>query len=375
MMKNGFLIRRQYLDVLKAASGDNTQVKTITGMRGVGKTTLMDQFIEWELSKTKTRVLNYDFDDVTFFDMRTTTEIRNRILKECDGEGNTAIILHEVQKIVGWDTMITELVGMNVGEFFLTSSDDTVLNLRKFEAMKDKVVDIRMTPMSLNEFMEMNNFRSAKNALPAYLSIGGLPGVRADMPNDLAMSILAGIFNTAILKDVLTYDKSLNPDAACAMANLVMMESGSSMSSGDVSGSVGTSFRKSSQILGAMAGCFLIFENEGRSLLSKLTRSDMVYYAADIGLRNSVKGYRSEKISLAENALLIELKRLGYSVKIGGNGATRVFTAADAEGTVDYSICAGQPPANTSKKITVSIDEDSGFTGYTLSRFLSEEVD
>ena len=36
---------------------------------------------------------------------------------------------------------------------------------------------------------------------------------------------------------------------------------------------------KSNSIADAMAGCYLIVRNEGRSLLSKLRRSDIVYYA------------------------------------------------------------------------------------------------
>lgn len=59
----------------------------------------------------------------------------------------------------------------------------------------------------------------------------------------------------------------------------MIVDSGTILDSELISSATGSSFMKSNSIADAMAGCYLIVRNEGRSLLSKLRRSDIVYYA------------------------------------------------------------------------------------------------
>jgi len=376
MMHDGNLVRRPYLDVLEEVSGDHGKVKIITGMRGVGKTTLMTQYAESLTSgKNPPTVLDLDFDSIIGFKIRDRNELRNAILKGADPDGGTVIILHEVHQVPEWDRTIAELMDQDLGEYFITASDDSVMSIRNIEGMKDRIIEIRMTPMSLPEFMEFNNFRSPKVALKSYMKIGGLPAVRSNMPEEVAYGILRGIFCEAVLKDVLTYEKSLPPTAAMNMANHILVESGTLMDSTDVSGASGSSFRKSSQIVHAMAGCFLVFENEGRSLMSKLRRNKIVYYAADIGLRNCIKGFQPDKLSIAENAVFIELKRLGYAVKIDGEGDGRTLTAMDDESSTVYTVSKKAPASNTDGHIAITLEEDDEHPGYLLSTFLADEAE
>ncbi len=377
MMKDGYLIRRLYLDTLEEVSGDHKQLKIITGMRGVGKTTLMAQFAEEQSKKSNApSIVDLDFDGIVGFDIKDKNDLRDTLLKNSDSEGNTVIILHEVHQVPEWEKVIADLVlTHDLGEFYITASDDSIMSIKNIEEMKDSIVEIRMSPMSLQEFMELNNFRSPKVALKSYLKIGGLPAVRADMPEETAYSILRGIFCEAVLKDVLTYDKSLPPVAALNMANHILVDSGAMMDSASVSGASGSSYRKSSHIVSAMVGCFLVFENEGRSFLSKLKRNKIVYYAADIGLRNCIKGYRPDPLNLAENALFIELKRLNYSIKIDGEGIERTITAVDDESSTVYTVFKNAPVSNTEGRIVITLSDEEEEGGYPLSKFLYDDVE
>ena len=377
MLRDGNLVRRPYLDVLKDVSGDPGVLKIVTGMRGVGKTTLMSQYSDEVSSRKKPpAIVDLDFDGIAGFNIRDRNELRDAILKGADPEGNTVIILHEVHQVPEWDRTVAELIiSHDIGEFFITASDDTVMSIRNIEGMRDRIMEIRMTPMSLPEFMELNNFRSPKVALKSYMKIGGLPAVRSHMPEDVAYNILRGIFCEAVLKDVLTYEKSLSPTAAMNMANHILVQSGMLMDSADVSGASGSSYRKSSHIVDAMAGCFLVFKNEGRSFMSKLRRNKIVYYAADVGLRNCIKGFHPDKLSIAENAVFIELKRLGYSVKIDGEGADRTLTAVDDESSTIYTVSKKAPESNTDGHIAITLEEDDDHPGYLLSSFLADEAE
>jgi len=376
MMKDGALVRKHYLEELERASGDNKVVKVITGMRGVGKTTLMSQYVAYNLLKHKVRILDYDFDGMCGLDIRTAEQLHDTILTECNDTGRTVIILHEVQKIPNWSPMIADLVSLDIGEFFITASDNRVMEIADFESMKGNVIEIRVTPLSLREFMTLNGIRAIKPAIESYLAIGGLPAVRANMPPEIVFHILDGIFCSSILKDVLPYGKEHSPQTALSLARTIVVESGTVLNAGKVSDASGTSYRKTAPILEAMSSCYLIFSNEGRSFMSRIRRDNLVYFAADIGIRNCIRGFAPTRLNLGENLLMIELKRLGYSVKIEGSDGDRRFIASDEDGAITYTVCEDRPLEKDScSRVNITMDETLHSGYFTLGRFLHSEED
>ena len=169
----------------------------------------MRQFAKYYAEKKGYGILDYDFDGNAGLTMRNPYDLRDDILKKCDGNGHTIILLHEFQKIQRWDTILEELIPVNAGEFFLTASDDSVRELGKSKILSKSFVEIRMYPMTLHEFMEFNGIQSSRAALEEYIRIGGLPVVKASLPPETAKIVLDGVFSTALLKDVLPYGRSI----------------------------------------------------------------------------------------------------------------------------------------------------------------------
>lgn len=65
--------------------------------------------------------------------------------------------------------------------------------------------------------------------------------------------------------------------------------------------------------------------------------------------------------------MIIELKRLGYSVKIEHNEERKVFVAGDASGKVSYVLYDGLPgKADTASEIHIGIDMKGERNRYTL---------
>lgn len=72
---------------------------------------------------------------------------------------------------------------------------------------------------------------------------------------------------------------------------------------------------------------------------------------------------------------MIELKRLGYSVKIEGSGPSKTFIASDDRGQTFYTLSQGIPAArDTEDRINIGIDGKGDGNRYTLSTFLLEET-
>lgn len=224
MIEDGMLVRSGYIDMLKDVSGSTGIVKVITGMRCIGKTVTARQFAREYSAAEGTTVLDYDFDGVAGLNMKDSADVRMDILDRNGGSGRTVILLHEFQKIPGWMDVLEELVPLGVGEFFLTASDDSVMALKRSKTLQNSVIEIRMYPLTLREFMEFNDIISVKTGLDEYLRVGGLPVVRASLPNDVAETILNGILATALLKDVLPYAKGIVSPHAMMVAKQIIVD-------------------------------------------------------------------------------------------------------------------------------------------------------
>lgn len=201
-------------------------MKVVTGMRCVGKTVATRQFAELYSDSKGFKVLDYDFDGMFGYSMKDASNVRRRILEDCDGNGKTLVLLHEFHKLDGWMGVLEELVPLAVGEFFLTASDDGVLDLRKSKVLSRSFVEIRMFPMTLREYMDCNGLEEPGSAFETYIRTGGLPIVRASYPPEMVQTVLNGVLATALLKDVLPYSKGIRSDQALMVAKHVIMESG-----------------------------------------------------------------------------------------------------------------------------------------------------
>lgn len=91
-----------------------------------------------------------------------------------------------------------------------------------------------------------------------------------------------------------------------------------------------------------MENAFLIqklprYDLKGKKFLETLEK----YYVTDLGIRNSIIGYKDKYISgILENVVYLELKRRDFKVAIGKFNTTEIdFIATKADLKYYYQIC------------------------------------
>jgi predicted AAA+ superfamily ATPase len=141
---NAQYIRKEYYDKL----GTNDRLIALIGARGVGKTTLLLQFIQ----KNDYNALYVSGDDVEF----TNTKLYG-IVDEFYALGGRLLVVDEVHKYRNWSQEIKNIYDTFL-DLKIIISGSSMLNIlyEKFDLSR-RVVSISMPPLSFREFLELKN--------------------------------------------------------------------------------------------------------------------------------------------------------------------------------------------------------------------------
>jgi len=76
MSADDLLIRQRYMDDLADLSEDRTTIKVLTGMRGVGKTVVLQQFAQNLTKSGDKSAVRFDLDSVKNYGIRTADNLK-----------------------------------------------------------------------------------------------------------------------------------------------------------------------------------------------------------------------------------------------------------------------------------------------------------
>ncbi|KUE73408.1 hypothetical protein AUQ37_01840 [Candidatus Methanomethylophilus sp. 1R26] len=93
------VIRERYLDRLRSGKDLTDVVKVVTGMRRVGKSTLLDQYISDLISggTDPKDIIKMNFETFEFRDVGTSDELDRALLERIGKSGRKYVFLDEIQ--------------------------------------------------------------------------------------------------------------------------------------------------------------------------------------------------------------------------------------------------------------------------------------
>lgn len=346
---------------------DTEPVKVVTGIRRCGKSSLLKLMIE-HLKKqgvSKTSIIEINFEAFDFKDMKAK-DVYEYVKTRLAPSGITYLFFDEIQRVEGWEEAINAFrVEFNC-DIYLTGSNAYLLSSEYATYLSGRCVEIKMLPLSFKEFIEFqglaikedntvlgitkkrvydenNHSYSLTEVFEIYLRFGGMPGI-ADVgfDQDRAMTLLDGIYNTVVVRDIL--DRELRrgqrqvTDATLLqkIVRFLADNIGSNISVSSIGNTLvnegllddknrdgGRQGKPSTHTVQAYINTLLEsyffyeikrFDIKGKEFLRTLGK----YYIVDIGLRNYLLGLRNRDTGhVLENIVYLELLRRGYDVAIG----------------------------------------------------------
>jgi len=306
-------------------------IKVLTGLRRVGKSTIVKMLIA-DLQNNGVAsedILYINMESVQWDFILDYKDLYNYVIKYF--KNNTAmnkyIFIDEIQEINAWERAVNSFLADGIADIIITGSNAHLLASDLATFLSGRYIEFPIFPLTFKEFL---SFRAGINIdirenFKLFLRYGGLPGIHGfELVDDLVFPYLNSIYNTLVLKDVVSRNSIRDPAQLDRIVKFIFDNCGNITTSKRIADylknqKIGISVDKVINYLKYLEGAFLI-RKALRYDLKGLRQLEIYekYYVGDIGLRHGFIGYKDQDISgIIENVIYLELLQRGYSVQIG----------------------------------------------------------
>lgn len=324
--------RPQYLSKLVAAQ-DNNLIKVITGMRRCGKSSLLTLFrqhlLQQGIAEDHIIMMNLESFQYSSF---TFEDLHNAIADRMQQDDHYYLLLDEVQLVDKWERAVNALHTDADVDITITGSNAYLLSSQLATLLSGRYMEINVFPLSFAEFMAYADLTDENAAFERYTRYGGLPPVvNQGTDQNLAYTVLSGIYDTILVRDISQFLQVRNPLVFNDVARYLADTAGSPVSTSKIENRLRSAHRPASnetieRYISGLLNAFLFYNAQrinvkGGAYLQGLAK----YYPADLGIRNMLLGYSIEDFGfLLENAVHNELKIRGYQIRVGKIGKAEI---------------------------------------------------
>jgi len=193
---------------------EDRQIIEITGLRRVGKTTLLYQIIQKLLESVRSKsILYFSFDEKSVSIKELIKAYESEVLnKKIEDAGKVYIFLDEIQKCKDWDSQLKIFYDLypNI-KFFISGSASLILDRRVKESLAGRVYSFVVKPLSFLEFLSFKGIKIDSLELQErilateffdYLKKGGFIELAFEGDERKVREYAKGILEKIIYKDV-----------------------------------------------------------------------------------------------------------------------------------------------------------------------------
>lgn len=360
---------------------DKDIIKVFTGQRRVGKSCLMLQVMRFIDSRHQPgHIIYINKEDYQFDKLNNDEDLYRYILKNHSETEKNYIFIDEIQEIAGFEKVLRDFNARVDYDIYCTGSNSNMLSGELATHLSGRYIEINIHSLSFAEFMQFHQLDKLQATLLKFLKYGGLPYlIHLELKDEIVFGYLKSIFNTIILKDVVSRHNIRNVNFLERLVKFLADNTGQILSAKRIS-----DYLKSQQVKLSTNSVlnYLSFLTESY-FIRPANRYDVVgkrlfevqekYYFEDLGLRHTLVGFRQVDIGkILENAVFNHLEYVGYTVLVGKLGDREIdFVAVKDDNTVYVQVCYLLPDQqvierefgnllaikDNYRKIVVSMDE------------------
>lgn len=319
-------------------------IKVITGQRRVGKSCLLKQ-IAAELAEISpsANMIFIDKEKFEFDGIKTYTHLLEYVKKE-RREDTGYLFIDEVQEIADYQKALRSLLSDGNWDIYCTGSNSGVFSGELASLLSGRQIEIRVHSLSFSEFLQFHKISKSRESLIRYLKHGGMPYlIHLPADDELVFDYLTNIYATILYRDIVSRNQIRDTAFLENLLRYLADNTGSIVSATKIS-----AFLKSQNnskttsviinYIGYLERAYFVSGAKRQDIHGKkIFESGEKYFFEDLGLRNTVGGYKPSDISkILENVVYNHLCFWGFSVCIGRNLDKEIDFIAERNGEFVY---------------------------------------
>ncbi|MBR1857900.1 MAG: ATP-binding protein [Selenomonadaceae bacterium] len=328
------LYNKDYLEQLMQLK-DHFSIKVITGVRGIGKTKLLSEFVKTlkEHGIPNEQIIFINFDEIeNITDFQQLYEFINEKIMYLE---QAYLIFDEIQQVQGWEKAINAFFVGSPVDIYISSSNNGILSEDFLHLLSDHYELIHIYPLTFNEYLKKFSDTEKINndsIFKYYLKYGGFPILtHTEKDSEILPTLLSGIYYTALTKDIISRYGVRDADLLDSLNRCLAENLGKAITPKVIEtylsniGKITTGYTMDNYLkMINESGIFCRIYRYDIKSKTKVNGSER-FYCADTGIYNSLMNFNSDNINATlENIVCIELWRQGYEVFVGKIGEQQV---------------------------------------------------
>lgn len=313
-LKSSGIFREKYLEIFEK-NLSNKDIIFITGLRRVGKSTLLKQFI-FRLIKEKNinpkRIIYLSLDAYLFKDNSIHELVREfRKFHKIKIDEKIYLFFDEVVYKKDFNQELKNLYDAGNVKIFASSSSASLLNDKK-AFLTGRTRTIEIDPLDFQEFLLFRNYSVKKSEkymlekhFEEYMEYGGMPEyVLTKDPN-----YITNLVDSIIYKDIIALHNLKNSSVIKDLFKLLCERVGKQVSYNKIANILGIHKDSVKDYITYFIDSYLFYliEKDARSLNERIKDNKKIY-CADIGIKNVTAGFR-DLGAIYENLVFLKIKK------------------------------------------------------------------
>lgn len=313
------LIPRKSIEAVLRDQLNNPQLIFLSGLRRVGKSSLMKLLIQYLIEKKKVAARKIFYISLDNYQLSkfSILEIVNqfRKLQQLKQSEFVYLFLDEVTYKEDFDLQLKNLYDLGTSKVYASSSSASMARSKK-HFLTGRNVFLEILPLDFEEYLDFKQIKISKadphleeKHFENFLMDGGIPEyVLSSNP-----SYLSELVDDIIYKDIAALHNIKNIGTLKDFFLLLMERSGKMISINKMANILQISPDTARRYLDLFADTFLIHTMPRYGKTNERLLSSKKVYVADMGIRNLFTGFR-DKGSLFENYVYLKIKHFhpGY---------------------------------------------------------------
>ncbi len=215
----------------------------LTGLRRVGKTTIMLKLAEDQIKKgfDPKNILYFSFDEFKTSSIRMVLNEYELLMNKNLKEGKFLILFDEIQKVDDWENQLKTIYDLfgKKAKIIISGSESLFIRKKSKESLAGRIFEFKVNLLTFEEFLEFRNFeytqidlhaKELKKLLKEFSLSLGFPELINQKEKILIRKyVKESILDKVIYKDIPELVKIENPVLLESLLNLITDEPGQIM--------------------------------------------------------------------------------------------------------------------------------------------------